>query len=496
MVDLGPRAAELLGDAIAATLDRGTPRLEAFLSARSQGQALRVWLDLPADLPAPERADLLARLARDVAALDELINTQLNAVLHHPRFQQLEAAWRGLAWLVEGLPAGQEIKVRVLGLSFEELARDLERAIEFDQSQLFRKIYSAEFGHPGGEPYGVLLGDYHVAHGVRPGSKVNDLRVLRGMAQVAAAAFAPFVAGAHPSLFGLETFGELERFLDLPRTLRGAEYVAWTSLRQSEDTRFMALTLPRMLMRKPWAYDVRRRDGFAFEEVCTRHEDFLWGNACFAFGRVLIRAFERSSWPAQIRGVERGVEGGGLVSGLPAPDFGTDRPGVARRSSLEVMISDRLERTLSDLGFMPLCHCPGTELAAFYGTPSLHLPATYSSAEAQVNAKLSAMLQYVLCASRIAHYIKVICRDRTGSYTSAQQLEQLLSRWLLKLTTSTEDADPDLQARFPLRDSSVSLREVPGKPGCFHSVILLNPHFQLDHMTSSIRLVTEIVTGR
>ncbi len=496
MVDLGPRAVPLLVGVIAATAERRGERLEAFLSAASEGEALSLWLCPEPGAPALDREEILARLTRDVAALDELLNLQLNAVLHHPRFQRLEGAWRGLAWLVERVPTGQAIKVRVLSVSWEELARDLERAIEFDQSQLFRKVYSAEFGHPGGEPYGALLGDYFVSHGVRPGSKVNDLRVLTGVAQVAAAAFAPFVAAAHPSLFGLESFGELERFLDLPRTFRGLEYTGWTSLRQSEDTRFVALTLPRVLMRKPWSYDVRRPDGFRFEESCTRHEDHLWGNACFAFGSVLIRAFERSGWPALIRGVERGVEGGGLVTDLPAPDFGTDRAGIAKKSSLEVMISDRLERTLSDLGFMPLCHCSATDLAAFYGTPSLHATASYSTAEAQVNAKLAAMLQYVLCASRIAHYIKVICRDRSGSYTTAQQLEHLLSRWLLKLTTSTDDADGDLQARFPLRDSSVSLREVPGKPGCFTSVIHLNPHFQLDHMTSSIRLVTEIVTGR
>ncbi len=474
-------------------------RLEAFLSAPRSAQALRVWLAPCESRPTVE--ELVTQLTRDVAALDELIERQLNAVLHHPTFQKFESSWRGLAWLVDGVPRDADVKVRMLNVTWMELARDGERAIEFDQSHLFRKVYSAEFGSPGGEPFGILLGDYEVSHKPRPDQPVDDVRALRSIAQVAGAAFAPFVCSAHPTLLGLESFGELQAPMDLPRSFRGVEYTAWRSLRASEDSRFLAVTLPRMLIRAPYSHDPGRADGFPFSEHCRKHNDYLWTNACYAMGSVVVRAFANWGWLADIRGTKRGEESGGLVTGLPAPDHGlpgcrTDSEGVAVRFAAELVIADSQERTLSDLGFIALTAIPGESVHAFYTTPSLNESQRFDNPDATANARLAGMLQYVLCASRVAHFVKMLCRDMTGSFMSSDELQRRLSNWLHSITVASESASDEMQARFPLSQSSVTVREQPGRPGCFASVLQLCPHFQLDQMTSSMRLVTEFQTGR
>jgi type VI secretion system ImpC/EvpB family protein len=485
-----------LDEVVAATTLRDNEerlRLDAFLEEPRTLESLLVWL-VPDAPPSSELA--LSRLLADVAALDELIQRQLDAVLHSPELQRLEASWRGLAWLVESVPDDAPVKVRLLPVSWKELARDADRAIEFDQSQLFKKVYSAEFGSPGGEPYGILIGDYYVSHRPRPDQPVDDVRALRSIAQVAAAAFVPFVASAHSALLGLDSLLELERPSDLMRTLRGVEYTAWRSLRDAEDSRFLALTMPRILMRGPYVHDPDRRDGFPYTEATREHEDYLWGNAAFALGRVAVRAFARWGWLADIRGTRRGDDGGGLVTGLPAPDHGTDSPGVAVRFAAEVVVTERQERVLADLGLVPLCAVPGEDWGAFHATPSLHAPPRYATSEATINARLGTFLQYVLCVSRIAHYIKVISRDLTGSLRGVTLIERRLSDWLHSITTASDNASEEIQARCPLRESAVSVREIPGKPGCYTSVFHLRPHFQLDQMTSTMRLVTEIVTDQ
>ena len=489
-------SSDWLSQVVQATLEAREPsRLDAFLGESHPGRALDTWL---AD-DEPGRANLdaaLSRMLRDVAEIDRLLNAQVNAILHHPTFQRLEASWRGLFWMVDSVPHDAPVKVRILSASWMDVARDAERAIEFDQSVLFKKIYSAEFGSPGGQPFGLLLGDYWLGHRPRDEQPVDDLRVLRSVATVAAAAFAPFVASAHPSLFGFDSFEELQGHIDLERTFRGVEYTAWRSLRESDEMRFVGLTMPSMLVRHPHRYDPHRGDGFCFAEKIREHDDWLWGNACYAFGRVVIRAFARWGWLADIRGTKRDEECGGLVTGLVAPDYGTDSPGVARRFPTEVFITDRTERQLSERGFMPLSALGGEECAVFYSTASLHEPKKYDDDDAALNARLSSLMHYVLCVSRVAHHIKVLCRDLTGTYSTARDIQKHIKDWLLSITATTENASDELQARFPLKDADVSVRELPGRPGCFDSIIHLCPHFQLDQMTSSMRLVTEIATTR
>lgn len=491
----------LLDAVLASTREAETrrqTRLAAFLEARDPWQAIVGWMALDVGDPVPERREVAARLTIDIAAIDRLLCAQVNAILHAPDLQRLEAAWRGVDYLVGQAQQADGVLVRLLDVNWRTLARDLDRAIEFDQSVLFRKVYSDEFGTPGGQPFGILLGDYYVAHRPRPDQPVDDTRALRSIAQVAAAAFAPFVAGAHASLFGLDSMRGLGRRIDLQRVFSQVEYTTWNAMRDLEDARFLALTLPRVLMRSPWRHDARRADGFRFEEDVSdpSGSDYLWGNACFAFGGVVIRAFDRSGWFGDIRGVEEGQEGGGLVTDLPVIDFGSQASGTALRPSTEVVVTDAQERALSDLGLISLCACKDLPWAAFYATPSLQRPPRFDDADAWANAKLSAMLQYMLCTARIAHYLKMMCRDRSGSYDSAADIERSIGDWLFKLSVSSEDADPEAQAKYPLADSGISVREVPGKPGCFASVIHLRPHFQLDQMSSSIRLTTEILTSR
>jgi type VI secretion system protein ImpD len=493
--------ADFLSAVLQATAARSKPGaadLDALLGAPHWTRALGVWIELAGLGERPTREALVASLTLAIAELDRSLSAQLNAVLHHPRFQALEASWRGLELLVGRVTARREVRIRVLSVTWRELARDFERAIEFDQSQLFRKVYSDEFGTPGGEPFSVLLGDYQIAHRPRPDQPVDDIGVLKGLAQVAAAAFAPFLTSLHPSLLGLDHFHELSRPLDLARLFQSQEYLRWNSLRESDDARFLGLLGPRVLVRAPWRDDPRRADRFRFREE-TGASDLtgcLWGNAVYAFGAVLLRAFESTGWLASIRGVERGVETGGLVTHLPALAFEPDSAPHAFVPPVDVVITDLQEKVFADQGLITACACQGSPYVAFYSTPSLHLPKGHTHEQARASSRLASMLQYTFCVSRFAHTIKMIGRDRAGSYTSADELEKLLDRWLRGYSVSNEDAAIEIQARQPLRDIAVSVREIPGKPGSYSSVIHLRPHFQLDELSTSLKLVTEIAGNR
>ena len=495
------REAGLVEALIAATAP-GRPEtrasLDGFLRQSSPAAALHQWLAFSGATRPASKDDLVRMLNRDVSFLDGLLSRQVNAILHHPRLQRLEASWRGLRYLVEQVEETDRIKIRVLSVGWRELARDLERAIEFDQSQLFRKVYGDEFDMPGGEPFGMLVGDYEIHPRPSAAHPVDDVGVLGSIAQVAAAAFAPLVASAHPSMFGLDDFAGLEQPLGLTKTFDQLEYLKWNAFRETEDSRFVGLALPRVLMRLPYEDDGSRTDGFAFhEDVAGRDaRAYLWGSAAYAFAAVVIRAIAQSGWPAGIRGVQRDAEGGGLVSGLPVHCFSTDAHGVAPKCSTEVAITDRQEQELSDLGFIPLCACAGTEFSAFYGNQSVQKPRKYDEAAATMNARISAMLQYMLCVSRFAHYLKVMVRDKIGTFTEAGECEKYLQDWLRNYVTADSDASAQVKARYPLREANVQVREHPDKPGSYLCVAHLWPHFELDELTTTIRLTTQLRPGR
>lgn len=441
------------------------------------------------------RSTVTALLARTLVGLDQAINEQLNAILHAPELQALEAYWRGVQLLTE--QAGHDdgeglVKVKVLDLSWRTLARDLARAIEFDQSRLFGKIYADEFGSPGGEPFGLLLGAYSLSH--RSAGGQANLDTLRDLAQLAAAAFAPLILNATADFFGVDQYAELSGVTELESHFARGELAKWRSLRHLDDARFLALAVPRMLMRAPYPDVGQGPEGFRFREHCRdRQRDYLWGPACFAVGVVAIRAFAESGWFAQIRGFRAGRVAHGSVDNLPAVQGITTTGRLfPTRVALDWQISDRMERLLAAQGFMPLQPQTHTEMLVLHSVPSVQAPARHEQLDAQVSAGLAAMLHYTLCVSRFAHYLKVLGRDRVGGYRSPAECEAQLQRWLHGYTMATEGASDELRARFPLRNGSVSVRARPGEPGRYYSIIRLQPHFQLDQLVTGMRLITEL----
>jgi type VI secretion system ImpC/EvpB family protein len=482
-------------------------RLKQFLQAESARESLALWFGGEVEVSHGSilvgrqeftKAQLARRLNHDVARIDSLLNEALNAILHHPEFQKLEGAWRGLSYLTEQLERASDpsVKIKVLNVSWRDLERDFDRA-EFDQSQLFKKVYEEEFGLAGGEPLGVLIANYEVHPFPSADHPHDDVNVLKELAKVGAAAFCPVIANASPAIFGIDDFQSFEHTIDHSATFAQQVYLRWRGLRDMEEARFLGVALPRVLMRLPYADDGTRVDRFQFREDVSQpnRRNYLWGGAAFAMGEVLIRAFASAGWLADIRGAQRGVEKGGLVSGLPVHSFGTDRMGVATKISTDVIITDTLEKQLSDLGFIPLCHCKDTEYSVFYSNNSVQKPKKYDRSVATINARISAMLQYMFCVSRFAHYVKVLARDKLGSYAEAHEFEDFLQRWIVKYVTSDAEATPEVKARFPLRDASVSVRPVPGRPGSFNCVMHLAPHYELDEVSASVRLVAELTPG-
>jgi type VI secretion system ImpC/EvpB family protein len=457
------------------------------------------WLGPPSERQLPDVRRRVARqLTRAIADIDELLNRQVNAILHNPAFQRLEASWRGLQYLVEQVPEGANVKVRILSVTWRELVKDLERALEFDQSNLFRKIYNEEFGMPGGEPYGVILSDYEMYPRPGPGHPTDDIGALEKISNVAAAAFAPFVAGVAPSFLDLGNFTELDIVQNLPRTFEQPEYLKWRSLRDTEDSRFIGLLLPRVLARVPYNSSPGRTDRFVFHEDVSAPDcsDYLWTTPVWAFGSVLVRAFAESGWFAATRGTPRDVEGGGLVTELPVHSFQPNPTGTSPRTSTDTAITDRREKELSELGFIALCACQDTSLSAFFGSSSIQRPKNYDDPVATANARLSSQLQYILCVSRFSHYLKVIARDKVGSFATPSDCEESLKRWIQQYITGNDSGGPELKAKYPLREAKIQVREQAGKPGSYVCVAHLRPHFQLEHLTASIKLVTELNPAR
>ncbi|HFE37175.1 MAG TPA: type VI secretion system contractile sheath large subunit, partial [Gammaproteobacteria bacterium] len=351
-----------------------------------------------------------------------------------------------------------------------------------------------EFGTAGGEPYSVLLGDYTIRHRPSVEHRMDDVSTLREISHVSAAAFAPFITGADPGLFGLDNFSGLGLPINLASIFSQREYLKWNALRETEDARFLGITLPRVLMRLPYQHDSYRSDGFNFQEdvSLTDNSQYLWGNACYAFGAVLIQSFSRSGWFTDIRGSYQGCQHGGVVSHLPVPSFATDKEKIAYKYATDVLITDFSEKTLGEFGFMPLCYSKDTEYSVFFGNQSLQGAQKYEEKAVEANAKISAMMQYVLCVSRFAHYIKIIGREKVGSFFSAEECQSYLHRWLLSYSTSSSAGSDALLAKYPLSEAKVDVKEIPGRPGVYACVAHLKPHMQLDHMVSAVKLVTEL----
>ncbi len=428
--------------------------------------------------------DVEAMINARIAQIDHLVSLQLNEILHHPSFQKLEATWRGLRYLLEQSETSTMLKIKVLNVGKRELLRDLQRAVEFDQSALFKKIYEEEFGIFGGHPFGALLGDYEFGKGP------EDIDLLERISSVAAAAHAPFIAGASPDMFNLESFTKLDQPRDLGKVFDTTEYARWKGFRTSEDSRYMCLTLPRILLRVPFGKAGAVVDEFNYEEGVdgTDHSKYLWGNAAWALGARITNAFALYGWCAAIRG----VEGGGLVEALPVHNFYTDEGDVAMKCPTEVPITDRREKELADLGFAPLCHCKDTDYAAFFSVQSCQKPKLYDKDAANANARLSTQLPYILAVSRFAHYLKAMMRDKIGSFMSRADCERWLNQWIQQYVTPDDTASPTVKAQHPLREARIEVAEVAGKPGAYRAVAFLRPHFQLDELSVSLRLVAEL----
>jgi len=419
-----------------------------------------------------------------IAQIDHLLSIQLNEIMHHPSFQKLEGSWRGLKHLMDNSETGTQLKIRVLNVTKKELLRDIEKAPEFDQSALFKKVYEEEYGVFGGAPFGALIGDYEF------GKHPEDMALLEGISHVAAQAHAPFISAAAPDLMNLESFTELDKPRDLAKIFDSTEYAKWKSFRQGEDSRYVALCLPRTLSRLPYGKDTKPIDEFSYEEHVdgTDHSKYLWMNAAYSLGTRMTNSFSVYGMCVAMRG----VEGGGLVEGLPTHNFYTDEGDIALKCPTEVPITDRREKELADLGFVPLVHCKGTDYAAFFSAQSCQKPKLYDADSANANARLSAQLPYIMAVSRFAHYLKAMMRDKIGSFMSRSEAEIFLNRWITNYVTPDDNASPATKAQRPLREARIDVAEVPGKPGVYRAVAFLRPHFQLDELTVSLRLVADL----
>ncbi|MBC8953164.1 type VI secretion system contractile sheath large subunit [Xenorhabdus sp. PB62.4] len=422
-----------------------------------------------------------------IAEIDSKISQQMNHILHHEEFQKLEGAWRGLHHLINNTETDEMLKIRVMCLSKKELSNTLKRfkGVSWDQSPIFKKIYEAEYGQFGGEPFGCLVGDYYFDH------TAPDVELLRQMAQISAAAHCPFISGASPSVMQMESWQELANPRDLTKIFQNTEYAPWRSLRESEDVRYIGLALPRFLSRLPYGALTNPVDNFNFEENTEgpTHSNYTWSNAAYAMAVNINRSFKLYGWCTSIRG----VESGGIVENLPCYTFPSDDGGVDMKCPTEIAISDRREAELAKNGFIPLLHRKNTDMAAFIGAQSLQKPSEYYDPDATANANLSARLPYLFACCRFAHYLKCIVRDKIGSFQERADMERWLNDWI----TNYVDGDPvnssqGTKARKPLAAAEVQVEEVESNPGYYQAKFFLRPHYQLEGLTVSLRLVSKL----
>ncbi len=472
----------LLEQAIAATKQTERSRAEDLLKTLTQ-EALSGTVTFSKNLS--------LTLTKAIAAIDKAMSKQLSAVMHRPEYLKLEGSWRGLHHLVQNSETSATLKLKVLNISKRDLFKDLDKASEFDQSQIFKKLYENEFGSPGGEPYGALIGDYEITN------HPEDLDLLSKMSNVAAAAFCPFITSPAASMFGLESWQELSKPRDLEKIFESKEYIKWRSFRDTEDARFVSLVMPRALARLPYGKNTKPVDEFDYEEVeveasgvakPTSHDAYCWMSAAYVMGAVLTRAFAENGFCVAIRG----AEGGGRVDGLPTHLFKSDDGDLDIKCPTEIGITDRREAELSKLGFLPLCHYKNTDYAVFFGAQSAQKPKKYDHPDATSNAAISARLPYLMATSRFAHYLKMMGRDKIGSFMEAADCAKWLNDWIKNFVNTNPSSGPDLRAKYPLRDARVEVKEIPCAPGSYHAVAHLQPWLQMEELTASLRLVAKI----
>jgi type VI secretion system protein ImpC len=481
----------------AATEELGASLLEQAIGATRQTppdrvkELLRPLIDGALEGTLTYDKNLALTIDNAIKNIDEQVSRQLNAVMHHPKFQKLEGTWRGLHYLVMNTETSTSLKLRMIHLPKRQLFQDLSRATEFDQSELFKKIYEGEFGIAGGTPYGALIGDYEFTN------HPEDVEALRLVSNVAAAAFAPFIAAASPHLFGLDTFKELVPLRDLAKIFDTIEYAKWQSYRESEDSRFVTLTMPRVLARLPYGRLTTTVDAFDYQEAPIDEndtarpmpiEDYCWMNAAYVMGVRLTDAFARTGWCTAIRGAENG----GKVENLPFHDYRSYDGDLENTCPTEIPITDRREKELSDLGFLPLVHYKDHDYSVFFGAQTTQKPKKYDRPEATGNAAISARLPYIMATSRIAHYLKCIARDKIGSFREAEDLQAELQRWIERYTNSAPNPGDETKARYPLREARIQVEPIPGKPGSYNAVAHMRPWLQLEELTTSLRMVAQM----
>jgi type VI secretion system protein ImpC len=429
--------------------------------------------------------DAIKSIQAIIAELDKKLSEQINLIMHHEDFKALEGTWRGLAHLINNTETDEKLKIRIFNISKKDLGKTIKKfkGTAWDQSPLFKKMYEDEFGTPGGEPYGCLVGDYHFDH------TPPDVEILSGMAQIASAAHAPFLAGAAPSTLNMDSWQQLGDPRDLTKIFQTPEYAPWRSLRDSDDAKYIGLAMPRFLSRIPYGAKTSPVEEFDFEEDTegADHSKYVWSNSAFAMATNVTRAFKLYGWCARIRG----AESGGMLEGLPCHTFPTDDGGVDMKCPTEIAITDRREAELAKNGFMPLSHWKNTDYAVFVGAQSLQKPATYDDPDATANANLAARLPYLFATCRFAHYLKCMVRDKIGGFKEREDMEMWLNTWISKFCCDSKSSE-EMKAKFPLAAAEVKVEEVAGNPGYYTSKFFLRPHYQLEGLTVSLRLVSKL----
>jgi type VI secretion system protein ImpC len=429
-------------------------------------------------------SDLIGSIEQRITAIDALLSRQVSLIIHAAEFQKKESSWRGVHKLVQS-SVTENTQVRLLQCTKKDLIKDFKSASDFDQSMLFKCVYESEYGTFGGTPFSAFVGDFQFDN------TPQDIYLLEQISHVAAAAHAPFLSAIAPGMLSMNDFSELPRPRDLAKMFETTDYARWRSFRQNDDCRYIGLTLPRVLGRIPYGARTIPAETFAFEEEIREDatgSDFLWVNSAWELAGRIIESFEEYGWCASIRG----VEGGGLVRSMPAYNYVSGSGERTMQCPTQVAISDRREKELSELGFIPLVHCKGTDYAAFFAVQSVNKPRLYNSDQANANARLSSQLQYILATSRFAHYLKSIVRDKVGSFMSRNECEEYLQKWITQYVVASDNAGPETKARYPLREAKVEVVEVPGQPGTYRAIAWLKPHFQLEGLSMSLRLVADL----